>query len=177
MDYSNLMRFLICKRKETTTLRGEMGEALKECVDPARMVLETVKEFLEAKKVGKRGMTDKRWACGVVVTGLFPPEELKGRNKERDCSGPAFGTKTVEEVEEVVRGWREKAEAAGDHDNDTRMGSAEVAMFMQVVVGFGLKDIFEEEFYKKAVMEFSGRRDMAKIAIPIFGDKIGGWSF
>ncbi|KNA06914.1 hypothetical protein SOVF_176720 [Spinacia oleracea] len=169
MEHNGLLKFVVCKRKETASLRGEMREAMKECVDPARMVLETVREFLVAKEAGVRGMADKRWACGVVVTGLFPPEELKEKKKS---VGVAFSRKTVEEAEEVVRGWREKAEKlAGVEGGGSGMGSAEAAMFLQVVVGFGLKEIFDEEFYKDMVVEFAARRDMAKLAVPIFGDQ------
>ncbi|XP_021741549.1 FRIGIDA-like protein 4a [Chenopodium quinoa] len=173
MDHSNLLRFVVGKRKETASLRWEMREALKECVDPERMVLEAVKEFLAAKEAGMRGMADKRWACGVVVTGLFPAEELKKKKKKKKKKksvGVDFARKTVEEAEEVVRGWREKTEQVGDGEGG--MGSAEAAMFLQVVVGFGLKEIFEEEFYRNMVVEFAARRDMAKLALPIFGDQI-----
>ncbi|XP_021723673.1 FRIGIDA-like protein 4a [Chenopodium quinoa] len=169
MDHSNLLRFVVGKRKETASLRWEMREALKECVDPERMVLEAVKEFLAAKEAGMRGMADKRWACGVVVTGLFPAEELK---KKKKIVGVDFARKTVEEAEEVVRGWREKTEKVGGEEGG--MGSAEAAMFLQIVVGFGLKEIFEEEFYRNMVVEFAARRDMAKLAVPIFGDQIAG---
>lgn len=167
MDHSHLLRFVAGKRKETASLRGEMRDAVKECVDPARMVLDTVKEFLAAKEAGMRGMADRRWACGVVVTGVFSPEELKEKNKK--SVGVAFARKTVAEAEELVRDWREKAEKAG---GGSGMGSAEAAMLLQLVLGFGLKDIIEEEFYKNVMVEFAARRDMAKLAVPIFGDKI-----
>ncbi|KAL2929264.1 FRIGIDA-like protein 4b [Bienertia sinuspersici] len=162
MDHVQLQSFMISKRKETNSLRGEMREALKECVDPPRMVLESIKEFVDAKAKGKRGVADRRWACGVVVNGLFPLEELK----KKDNVGPAFARKTVKEAEVVLRDWRAKAKEAGGEGggSGSSMGSAEAVLFLQVVVGFGLKEMIEEEYCKNLMMEFAGRRDMAKLA-------------
>lgn len=183
MDCSRLMKFLIERRKDKKSLKDEMEEAMKECVDPARMVLEAVKDFMDAKETAKRQVVDKRWACGMVVSGLFSPEKLMEREKGMEA---AFAKKTVAEAEKLLREWKEKGEQVRDGDgegegegdgegeSEGKMGSAETAMFFQVVIGFGLKEIFEDDFYVKAGIEFSTRRDMAKLAIPLFGDKLPG---
>lgn len=48
-------------------------------------------------------------------------------------------------------------------------------MFLQMVIGLGLKEKLEEEFLRRLVLEFAGRRDMAKLAVALgfVGDKMG----
>ncbi|XWS72009.1 hypothetical protein CRYUN_Cryun02cG0003900 [Craigia yunnanensis] len=47
-------------------------------------------------------------------------------------------------------------------------------MFLQTVVGFELKERFEEGFLRKLVVDFVSQRDMAKLAAAlVFGDKMG----
>jgi hypothetical protein len=51
----------------------------------------------------------------------------------------------------------------------------EAVMFLQMVLGFGLKSRFDEEFLRKLVAESASRRDMAKHAAAIgLGEKMGG---
>ena len=171
MDCSGLMQYVLGKRKDKLSLRSEMEEAIKECVDPEMMVIGALKDFMEAKSMSEKRLADKLWACGVVVSGLFSLEKFKDKKGKE----AVFATKTVAEAEKVMREWRKKAEEAGDREeSEGKMGTAEVAMFLLVIIGFGLREIFEEEFYMKMFIEFSGRKDMAKFAIPILKDKIPG---
>ncbi|KAG6740645.1 hypothetical protein POTOM_056101 [Populus tomentosa] len=51
-------------------------------------------------------------------------------------------------------------------------------MVLQMVLGFGLKSRFDEEFLRKLMVENASRRDMAKLAAAIgFGEKMGGKSY
>ncbi|GAB4852570.1 hypothetical protein Ancab_016783 [Ancistrocladus abbreviatus] len=173
MDHSGLLKFVVSKRKESVALRAEIGNALLECLDPPRLVLDAVEEFVNQKAAkssgGGGGLTDRRWACGMIVSGLFPPDELKeGRKKN---VGPAFADSVVERALQVVEGWKGKVEESGEGLNG--VGPAEAAMFLQLMVGFGFKDKFDEEFLKKVVLEFAARRDMAKLAVAVFGEKMG----
>ncbi|XP_074273839.1 FRIGIDA-like protein 4a [Silene latifolia] len=174
MEPGSLMRLLVEKRRETMSLREKMGKAFSECVDSERFVVEAVREFVEMKKEKRAGLIDTRWACSMVVRSMFPPEELKKGKVGNPGLGRVFAKKAVERAEEVLKEWRmvsdnEGLEGVGE---GTGMGPAEAAMFIEVLLGFGLKEKFEEEFYIKLMLEFCGRRDMAKLAIPIFGDKI-----
>ncbi|KAJ8443032.1 hypothetical protein Cgig2_030235 [Carnegiea gigantea] len=158
-------------RKESTTFRSEILNAIGEAVDPLRLVLDVVREFVEQKAAGKSWMTDKRWVCGVLVGAMFKPDELK-----KGSFGVGFSRATTEKAESLLRDWREKTVKAVANDGGeglSGMAPAEALMFLQIVLGFGLKDKFEEEFYKKLVMEFAGRRDMAKLAMSFFADNIG----
>ena len=48
-------------------------------------------------------------------------------------------------------------------------------MFLQMVVVFGLKSRFDEEYLRKLVMDNATRRDMAKLAVAVgFGQKMEG---
>lgn len=161
MDSSALLRFIVSKRKESSWLRAEIAPAIAEAVDPPKLVLDAVEEFLNSKMMGsKSGLTDKRWACGLLVQAL-------------SSDSPGFSRRVVERAVGLLDSWKEQM------DSDTEKGAAEVVMFMQMVVCFGLRSRFDEEYLRKLVMEFGTRRDMAKLAASLdFGDEmIGSYPF
>ncbi|CAL0312468.1 unnamed protein product [Lupinus luteus] len=170
MDSVALLRFIIMKRKESAVLRAEISAALAEAVDPVRLLLETVEDYLNSKSE-KSGATDKRWACGILIQAIVPDSGSKGVEVSR---------KIVERAVGVVDRW--KGQLDGEEGSGAvgfgpvgvgAFGAAEAVMFLQMVVFFGLKDRFDEEYLRKTVMEFASRRDMAKVAATLqFGDKI-----
>ncbi|QCD85291.1 FRIGIDA-like protein 4a [Vigna unguiculata] len=154
MDAAALLRFVVSKRKESASLRAEIAEAMAEAVDPPRLVLEAVEEFLRSK-AAKSGVTDKRWACGLLIQALMVSESRE------------YSRKIMERAVAVVEMWKEHL------DGESDSGAAEVVMFLQMVVCFGLRSRFDDEYLRKFVMEFASRRDMAKLAASLqFGDKI-----
>ncbi|KAK3004129.1 hypothetical protein RJ639_018574 [Escallonia herrerae] len=162
MDSSGLMRYLFAKRKESVALRAEIVAAVEEAVDPLRLVLDAVEEFLEMKVEGKVGMADRRWACGLLI-GAAVPVPAPG-----ECCVASGIRERANLVLEKWKGVLGGAEGSGG------VGAGEATMFLQMVVGFGLKERFDVEFLKKLVVEFSARRDMAKLAVAVgFGDKMG----
>ncbi|KAJ6731436.1 FRIGIDA-LIKE PROTEIN 3-RELATED [Salix purpurea] len=182
MDSSGLLRFVVSKRKESVFLRAEISCAIMEAVDPARLILDAVDELVR-DKVGKVGVTDKRWACGILVQALFPEGSCFGRKDK----GPAFARSVVERAAGILENWKEeddveeKADGEGEGEGGGGggggggvVGPAEAVMFLQMVLGFGLKSRFDEEFLRKLVTENASRRDMAKLAAAIdFGEKMG----
>ncbi|KAK3030690.1 hypothetical protein RJ639_034866 [Escallonia herrerae] len=160
MDSSGLMRYLFAKRKESVALRAEIVAAVEEAVDPLRLVLDAVEEFLEMKVEGRVGMADRRWACGLLIGAAVPgPGEC--------CV--ASGIR--ERANLVLEKWKG---VLGGAEGSGGVGAGEATMFLQMVVGFGLKERFDVEFLKKLVVEFSARRDMAKLAVAVgFEDKMG----
>ncbi|KAH9604843.1 hypothetical protein KSS87_008847 [Heliosperma pusillum] len=169
-----LTKLLVGKRRQSTPLRGMISEALAECVDSARFVVEAVREFVVMKREKRDGLSDKRLACTMVVGGMFPPAELKEGRAGTGGLRRVFSKKALERAEEVLKEWRDVAdglvkECGGEGSG---MGPSESAMFIEMALGFGLKDKFEEEFYKRLMVEFCDRRDMSKLAIPILGDKV-----
>ncbi|KAK9697727.1 hypothetical protein RND81_08G056800 [Saponaria officinalis] len=176
MDPCLLVKFLLVKRREASTLRLKMTEALSECVDAERFVVDAVRDFVEMKREKRVGMTDFRWACSMAVGSMFPPENLKEGKVGSAGLSRVFAKKVVERAEAVLREWKKVADneavECGGGGQGCGMWHSEAAMFIEVVLGFGLKEMFEEEFYKKLIVQFCGRRVMAKLAIPLFGDKI-----
>lgn len=164
MDSSALLRFIVSKRKESASLRAEIVQAIAEAVDPPRLVLDALEEFLNSK-TAKSGVTDKRWACGILIQALFPETSSVGKS-------PEFSRSIVSRAADLVDLW--KGQMDGGSENGT-VGAAEAVMFLQMVVGFKLRGKFDEEYLRKLVMEYASRRDMAKIASALeFGEKMGG---
>ncbi|KAK4604212.1 hypothetical protein RGQ29_012639 [Quercus rubra] len=158
MDSSGLVRYIVSKRKESVSLRAEISKAIAEAVDPPRLVLDALDEFL------KRKSADKRWACGMLIQALFPEMNSK-KNK-----GPEFARSVVERAAEMVLLWKGQM----DEEGSAVYGPAEAVMLLQMVLGFGLRSRFDEEYLRKLVVEFAARRDMAKLAAALgFGEKIG----
>ncbi|XP_050896646.1 uncharacterized protein LOC127103426 [Lathyrus oleraceus] len=156
MDASALLRFVVSKRKESIMLRPEIVVAIKEAVDPPRLVLDAVEEYLKSKTEAKSGVTDKRWACGLLIQGLIAESSVYSR-------------RIVERAAGLVDLWKEQLD--GEHEK----GAAEMVMFLQIVACFGLRSKFDDEYLRKSVMEFASRRDMAKVAASLeFGDKMIG---
>ncbi|KAH9622355.1 hypothetical protein KSS87_011429 [Heliosperma pusillum] len=175
MDPTLLVKFLLVKRREASTLRLKMSAALSECVDAERFVVDAVRDFVQMKREKRVGMTDFRWACSMAVGSMFPPENLKEGKVGMAGLSRVFSKKAVERAEAVLREWKEVADneaAEGEGSGGCGMWHSEAAMFIEVVLGFGLVEMFDREFYKKLIVEFCGRRVMAKLAVPIFGDEI-----
>lgn len=165
MDSPGLIKFIVSKRKESVSLRAEISNALSEAVDLPRLVLESVDQFV-SHKIGKTGgLTDKRWACGMLVQALFPEANLK----EEKGKGPVFARSIREMAGKVVEKWKEQLD--GEIEG---VGAAEAVMFLQMVVGFELKERIEKGFLRKLVVDFASRKDMAKLASALgFDDQMG----
>lgn len=164
MDSAGLLRFVVSKRKESVSLRAEIVQALSEAVDPPRLVLETLEEFVNCKST-RVGVTDKRWACGMLVQALFP-------EVNSDRKGPVFSGSIVERAAGILERW--KGQIDGDSEGMT-LGAAEAVMFVQMVVGFKLNARFDKEFLRKLMVEHASRRDMAKLAAALEDrEKMGG---
>ncbi|KAM7493235.1 hypothetical protein LguiB_027844 [Lonicera macranthoides] len=157
MDSSGLISLLLLKRKETSALRAEIGEAMGEAVDAMRLVVDAVEEFVEMKIEGKVGMADRRWACGMLIQVVVG-------------GGGGVGRSLRERAGAVLEKWKE---CLGGGEGSGGVGAGEATMFLQMVIGFGLKERFEEGFLRKLVLEFASRRDMPKLAVALnLGEKM-----
>lgn len=164
MDSSGLLKFIVSKRKESVSLRAEIVQALAEAVDPPRLVLDSLEEFVNCKST-KVGVTDKRWACGMLVQALFP--EVNSGKK-----GPGFARSVVERAFGILERWKEQMD--GESEGFT-LGAAEAVMFVQMVVGFQLNARFDKDLLIKLMVEHASRRDMAKLAATLEDkEKMGG---
>ncbi|KAL9265548.1 FRIGIDA-like protein [Drosera capensis] len=175
MDHEGLVRLLMAKRKESGALRNQLGNAINECVDPVRLVLDAVEGFVVDKKAAMGGwsseLTHRRWACGLVVSGVFPAEELKRRGEGGEGEGPLFARSVVERAWRLVEEWRG---TLGENGDGLSGGAAEAAIFLHLMIGFGITDRFDEGFLKMLVMELAERKDYVRLYGPVFGDKMEG---
>lgn len=165
MDGSGLIKFLLAKRKESVALRSELGSVVEEAVDVFALVLDVVEEFVGLKIEGGVGMADRRWACGLLIQVVVPVEEGK-------VGEVLVGRSLKERAVKVLDKWKGMLGGGGE----SGVGAGEATMFLQIVCGFGLRDRFEEKLLRSMVLEFAGRRDMAKIAAALgfTGEKMIG---
>lgn len=165
MDSTGLVKFLLAKRKESVAVRAEIMAATEEAVDLLAFVLDAVEEFVELKLSGikVKGMADRRWACGILIQAGLPL-------RSSQIGGRGVATSLKERATKVLEVWKG---VLGGGEGSGGVGSGEATMFLQMVIGFGLKLKFDEEFLRQLVMEFAGRREMAKLAVALgFGDKM-----
>ncbi|CAH9106252.1 unnamed protein product [Cuscuta epithymum] len=160
MDANGLMKFLFQHRRDTAALRAEVSDALQESVDPMRLVLDAAEDYVGMKVEGKVGMADRRRACSMLIQSVMPLKE--------ECG---VVSRTLKE--RAVCALEKWKDVLGDGDRNSGTRPNEASMFLQIVVGFGLKQEFQEDFLRKLVEKFSSRRDMPKLAIALgFGKKI-----
>ncbi|KAI8559222.1 hypothetical protein RHMOL_Rhmol04G0156400 [Rhododendron molle] len=160
MDWKGLLGFVLAKKEEAvgdrwegTALREEIAAAVaEEAVDGMRMVLEAVEEFVDSRVEGKlAALADRRWACGVLNQAVV---ETGGGG---DGGGVGRGMK--ERAVGVLEKWkgvmgREK----GGYVSGGGFGSGEARMFLQIVIGFGLKEMVGEEYLRKLLVQYTTNR-------------------
>ncbi|XP_019177642.1 PREDICTED: FRIGIDA-like protein 4a [Ipomoea nil] len=161
MDASGLMKFLFQNRRDSAALRSEIPNAVKESVDAMRLVLDAAEDYVRMKVEGKSGMADRRRACGMLIQSVVPIKE-----------GGGVVAKTLKEkAAGVLEKWKGVLRSGGERCGGIRPNEA--SMFLQLVVGFGLKQQFEEDFLRKLIVQFASRRDMPRLTIALgFGNKI-----
>lgn len=178
MDSGGLWRFLVANRKDLSVLKAETARALAtEPADPARLVLDALEDFV-LQKTGKGGLSDQRWVCGVLLRALVLPtgDDSDGS----DCVPAVLETHGVpmsiaERAAVTAEAWKGKIDVK---EGEGGVGPAEVQMFLQMVVAFGLKSKFEEDFLRKLVVRYPSRRDMGKLAAELgLGKKMAGKPF
>ncbi|GFS44929.1 hypothetical protein Acr_00g0092970 [Actinidia rufa] len=133
------------ERKESAVLRAEIAAAVEEAVDAAGMVVEVVEKFVEMKVEGKSGMADRRWAVGMVIQAAVPVVE---------GGGVVVARSVRERAAAAVEKWKGVMGGEGGEGGGSGVGAGEATMFLQMVVGYGLKERFEEEYLRKLVVEF-----------------------
>ncbi|XP_031103318.1 FRIGIDA-like protein 4a [Ipomoea triloba] len=161
MDASGLMKFLFQNRRDSAALRSEIPDAVKESVDAMRLVLDAAEDYVRMKVEGKSGMADRRRACGMLIQSVVPIKE----------GGGVVAKALKEKAAGVLEKWKGVLRSGGERCGGIRPNEA--SMFLQLVVGFGLKQQFEEDFLRKLIVQFASRRDMPRLTIALgFGNKM-----
>lgn len=178
MDAAGLWRFMVARRKELEILRRELSEAVLDTVDPPRLVLDVIEYFMSDPSAAAAAAAacggEKFWAVGALVKALF---DLVGK-KAAEVSGSIRDRAAV-----VAESWRAKhvGKKGGEHAEEDGKGEvdkvgmdgAEARIFLRMVIAFGLRSRFDEDFLLKLVVENAARKDMPKHAARLgFGEKV-----
>nr|XP_010915058.1 FRIGIDA-like protein 4b isoform X2 [Elaeis guineensis] len=152
MDSAGLWRFVVSRRRDLAILRKVIDQAVAESVDPARLVVDAVADFLDHQTSGG---ADRCWALGMLLRALFDSEGRKA---------PKVSKSMREKAAAVAEAWKEKLGGNKGGGGEGGMGGSEAQLFLQMVVAFGLSSKFEEELLKKLVLEHASRKEIGKLA-------------
>ncbi|XP_071700822.1 FRIGIDA-like protein 4b [Rutidosis leptorrhynchoides] len=164
MDFNGLLNCLLDRRKDSIAVREEIMVAMTESVDVLGFVLDAIEDFVQIKVSGKKlnRMADRRWVYGMLIQAALP---IGG-----DGGGVVVAKSLKERAMAVLEIWKG---VLGGGEGSDGVGSVEAAMFLEIVIGFGLKDKWDDEFLMKLIMEYSGRKEMPKLALALgYGDKM-----
>ncbi|KAK8938987.1 hypothetical protein KSP39_PZI010893 [Platanthera zijinensis] len=175
MDAPGLRRFMVSRRKELDILRRELSEAISDSVDPPRLVLDAFEDYLSNPAATATAAGEKCWAVGAMVKVLL---DLLGKE------AVAVSDSIRDRAAVVTECWRAKflgkeaEEERAAEDNKVEgdkeaLESAEARIFLRMVIAFGLRSKFEDDFLLKLVLENSMRKETAKHAARLgFGEKV-----
>ncbi|CAA6666259.1 unnamed protein product [Spirodela intermedia] len=160
MDSVGLWQFMVARRKDLGLLRREISDAVAESVDPARLVLDAVEDFVEHQDEGA-GIADRCWACAMLLRTIFDGDGTKD---------PEIPRSIKEKAEAVAKSWKKKVE---ERMEGVPTGGAEAQMFLQLIGAFGVQAAIEEDFVKKLIIDFASRKEIPKLAARLrLGEKL-----
>ncbi|KAI4342745.1 hypothetical protein MLD38_027332 [Melastoma candidum] len=170
MEAREFLRFLAGKKKEIDLLREKMPEALADCVDPPKFVLEAISEVFPVDKreeFGHKGgnatgmgscVNDMGWACVLMLESLIPVMIDPVIGKQRTMVTPSVR----EKAKEIAETWKESLEERGGIEN---VRTPDVHTFLQHLVTFGIVNKQDLGFYRKLVIASAWRKQMPKLAV------------
>lgn len=161
MDSDDFFYLVVSSRKESDLLRKEIPLALKECIDPAKFVMDAIcRVFPVDRRAVKSVSGDLGWVCVLLLEGLVSALADPELGPER-----SLVTRIVKErAKEMADAWKNEMEQRGGVDNAK---AQDVHAFLQHLVTFDIGVKEEREFYRKLVVNISWRKQMPKLAIAL----------
>ncbi|KAK8482993.1 hypothetical protein V6N13_070123 [Hibiscus sabdariffa] len=166
MEAKQFWTFVTGKKKEIDLLREKVPEALSECIDPARFVMEAISEVFPVDKRGNEGGSDLAWACVLILESLIPVVVDPVIGKSRMLVTPSM----KQQAKDIAETWKKSLEERGGIEN---VKTPDVHTFLQHLVTFGIVKKEDLEFYRKLVVASAWRKQMPKLAVSLgLGDQM-----
>ncbi|KAL4284351.1 hypothetical protein GQ457_16G028920 [Hibiscus cannabinus] len=166
MEAKEFWNFVTGKKKEIDLLREKVPEALSECIDPARFVMEAISEVFPVDKRGNEGGSDLAWACVLILESLIPVVVDPVIGKSRMLVTPSM----KQQAKDIAETWKKSLEERGGIEN---VKTPDVHTFLQHLVTFGIVKKEDLEFYRKLVVASAWRKQMPKLAVSLgLGDQM-----
>ncbi|KAG8499768.1 hypothetical protein CXB51_006574 [Gossypium anomalum] len=166
MEAKEFWNFVSSRKKDIELLREKIPEALSECIDPAKFVMEAISEVFPVDKRGNERGNDLGWACVLVLESLIPAVVDPVIGKSRMLISPSV----KEKAKEIAEAWKRSLEERGGIDN---VKTPDVHTFFQHLITFGIVNEEELELYRKLVIGSAWRKQMPKLAVSLgLGDKM-----
>lgn len=168
MNAREFWQFVTTKKKEIDELRNLLPEALSECVDPAKFVIEAISEVFPVDKRREKSNNDLGWACVLILESLIPVMVDPVIGKSRMLVTPSVRAK----ANEIAETWKASLEERGGIEN---VKTPDVHTFLQHLVTFGIVKKEDVNLYRKLVIGSAWRKQMPKLAVSLgLGDKMSG---
>lgn len=153
MDSAGLWRLMASRRRDLAALRREVADAVAQSVDPPRLVIDAVEDFLSHPLDDG---ADRNWVLGMLLRSLLDTEGRKA---------PEVAESMKDRAAVVAESWKDKFSTKGKgEEGEGTMGGSEAQILLQIVAAFGLRPRLDEEFLKKLIMQHASRKEMAKLA-------------
>ncbi|KAK9725531.1 hypothetical protein RND81_05G151200 [Saponaria officinalis] len=165
MDYKEFWKFVSVRKKELELLREKIPQALSECVDPPKFVLEAMSEVFPVDKRAETG-NDLGWACVLLLESLIPVVVDPVVGKDRLIVTPSMKKK----AEGIAETWKKSLEERGGIEN---VKTPDVHTFLQHLVTFGIVKKADVGLYRRLVVGSAWRKQMPKLAVSLgLGDNM-----
>ncbi|GLU08873.1 hypothetical protein SLE2022_257570 [Rubroshorea leprosula] len=166
MEARKFWEFVTARKKEIDVLREKIPEALAECVDPPRFVLEAISEVFPVDKRGSERGNDLGWACVLMLESLIPVMVDPVIGNSRLLVTPSV----KERAKNIAETWKASLEERGGIEN---VKTPDVHTFLQHLVTFGIVRKEDLQLYRKLVVGSAWRKQMPKLAVSLgLGDEL-----
>ncbi|KAL5712543.1 hypothetical protein ACHQM5_014705 [Ranunculus cassubicifolius] len=160
MNSNGLHKFISDNRKNLVVIREEIPLALTAATDPARLVLESLKDFYRMSTAdGKKdsNLLGLRRTCIMLMECLG---QLLADSKQASA-GVAISEDIKKQAKAVADEWKPKLD---DLDIDASSGnSLEAHAFLQLLATFGISCEFDQDEIYKLIPTVSRRRQTADL--------------